>query len=245
MKGSAPQCRFLEAEWLNLVMLNYEVDPAVLRDRVPVGCELDAWSGHTFISVVGFQFLRTRVLGIAIPFHQDFEEVNLRFYVRRKNGDEWRRGVVFIRELVPRRAIAMTANYAYGENYLAVPMKHAVQMNDADASRSVSYGWKRNKEWESVTAMFRGEPFYPGDGTEESFITEHYWGYARRGDGRTLEYQVEHPRWRVWRTDQARLSCDAASLYGEEFTTALMRQPRTAFVADGSAVIVRRGTLIS
>ena len=75
----APERRFLTAEGRNLVMLNYEIDPEVLARHVPVACELDDWQGHTFVSVVGFQFLHTRVLGFPIPFHRHFEEVNLRF----------------------------------------------------------------------------------------------------------------------------------------------------------------------
>ncbi|HEX8362069.1 MAG TPA: DUF2071 domain-containing protein, partial [Longimicrobium sp.] len=91
--------KFLAAEWRDLVMLNYEADPAALRPLVPAGTELDAWGGTTYVSMVGFLFLRTRVLGIPIPFHQDFEEVNLRFYVRRRGPEGWRRGVVFVREI--------------------------------------------------------------------------------------------------------------------------------------------------
>src|SRR5262245_53035082 len=118
--------RFLTAEWRDLAMLNYEIDPAVLASRVPPGCELDTWDGRTFVSVVGFRFLRTRVLGVPVPFHVNFEEVNLRFYVRRKADSEWRRGVVFVKELVPRRAIALVARVAYGENYVAFPMRHSI-----------------------------------------------------------------------------------------------------------------------
>jgi uncharacterized protein len=100
---------FLRAEWRDLVMLNYEIDPDLLRSRIPAGTELDSWNGRTFVSIVGFRFLETRVLGVPIPFHRDFNELNLRFYVRRLAGDEWRRGVVFVKEVVPRRAIAWIA----------------------------------------------------------------------------------------------------------------------------------------
>ncbi len=74
---------FLTAEWRHLAMLNYEIDPVILRPFVPSGTELDSWNGKTYVSIVGFLFLKTRVRGLAIPFHQNFEEINLRFYVRR------------------------------------------------------------------------------------------------------------------------------------------------------------------
>jgi uncharacterized protein YqjF (DUF2071 family) len=236
-----PERVFLSAEWRNLVMLNYEVDPSILAGRIPAGCELDAWSGRYFVSVVGFQFLRTRLLGIPIPFHRDFEEVNLRFYVRHKNEGEWRRGVVFVRELVPRRAIALVANRVYGENYRALPMRHVVALShEAELSR-ISYEWRQNDDWEGVAATFSGAPVLPTDEAEETFITEHYWGYAQQPGHSTVEYQVEHPRWHVWHADTASLECDVSSLYGAEFRDALSGSPSTAFIADGSPVVVRRG----
>jgi hypothetical protein len=117
----------LTANWRYLAMLNFVVDPAILAPLVPPGTELDFENGETFVSVVGFLFLDTRLLGLPIPVHRDFEEVNLRFYVRKKSADAWRRGVVFIRELVPKRAIALIARTFYGEPYLALPMKHEIE----------------------------------------------------------------------------------------------------------------------
>ena len=222
-------------------MLNYEVQPSILESRVPAGCELDAWSGRCFVSVVGFQFLRTRLLGLPIPFHRDFEEVNLRFYVRHKTQGEWRRGVVFIRELVPKRVIASVANRVYGENYRALPMRHVVELSHKEEPSRISYQWRRNGDWEGVSATFSGTPVLPTDEAEETFITEHYWGYAQQPGRPTIEYQVEHPRWRVWHADTASLNCDVASLYGAEFHDALAGSPSTAFIADGSPVVVRRG----
>ncbi len=118
--------RFLTAEWRHLAMLNYQVDPEVLRERLPRGIELDDHAGRHFVSVVGFLFLHTKVRGIPIPFHRDFEEVNLRCYVRREEQGELRRGVVFVKEFVPRRAIAWVARTVYNENYLALPMRHRI-----------------------------------------------------------------------------------------------------------------------
>jgi len=234
-----PEPRFLEAEWRDLAMLNFEIDPSLLVSRVPRGCELDTWSGRAFVSVVGFRFLRTRVLGVGIPFHRDFEEVNLRFYVRRRGGDAWRRGVVFVKELVPRPAIAFVARTVYGENYAALPMRHERARNGG--AMRLAYEWRHGGRWQGLSAAFSGAPEVPGDDSEEAFITEHYWGYSRPSDGSTVEYQVEHPRWAVWRASETQLACDVAALYGPEFVPALARRPSTAFVADGSPVVVRRG----
>src|SRR4051812_5676689 len=101
----SPTGSFLTAGWHHLVMLNYPVDPAVLQTHLPAGTELDFWNGQTYVSVVGFQFQGARVLGVPVPFHRHFEEVNLRFYVRYRVPAGWRRGVVFIKEIVRKRLV--------------------------------------------------------------------------------------------------------------------------------------------
>lgn len=234
--------RFLSAQWRDLVMLNFEADPAVLRPLVPGGTELDAWGGTTYASVVGFLFLDTRVLGIPIPFHRDFEEVNLRFYVRRKGPEGWRRGVVFVKEIVPRWAIATVARVVYNEQYQALPMRHRI--TGGGAERSVEYGWRHAGRWCRVAATTHGEPAPLAPGSEEEFITEHYWGYAAQRGGGTVEYRVEHPSWRVWSARTHALELDAAALYGPAFREALSAAPRSAFVAEGSPVVVRRGVRV-
>lgn len=224
-------------------MLNYEVDPGVLAGRAPEGTEVDGWDGRLFVSMVGFQFLDTRVLGTAIPFHRDFDEVNLRFYVRREAPDGVRRGVVFIKEIVPRRAIAWVARRLYNENYVALPMRHDDQLSGA-TDRSVAYEWRTGRRWNRLAVRIAGEPYLADESAEESFITEHYWGYVSQRDGATVEYQVEHPRWRVWRAVEAVLECDVELLYGSEFAEALAVAPSSAFLAEGSSVTVRHGRLL-
>jgi uncharacterized protein YqjF (DUF2071 family) len=230
---------FLNAEWRWLVMLNYQIDPAVLRPLVPAGTELDSFDGVTFVSVVGFLFLRTRVGGVAIPFHRDFEEVNLRFYVRRRSSGEWKRGVVFVRELVPRPLIAWVARKVYGEPYLSVPMRHEVSHHDGRPF--CRYEWRRAGRWEGMTAQGMGSSIVPAQDSEEAFISEHYWGYTSRR-GSTTEYEVEHPRWNVWRAEKATLQADVQTLYGGSFVEPLAGPPRSSFIAEGSPVTVRTKT---
>jgi uncharacterized protein YqjF (DUF2071 family) len=223
-------------------MVNFAIDPAVLAPLVPRGTILDEWNGATLVSAVGFRFLDTRVIGVPIPFHRNFEEVNLRFYVRREAADGIRRGVVFVKELVPRRAIAGVARWLYNENYVALPMAHSLEGGASDdAVRAVAYRWRHQKAWSEVALTTTGAPALPANGSEEEFVTEHYWGYVRQRDGGTLEYQVEHPRWRVWRVASCRVKGDVAALYGRELGAALAGAPRSAFLAEGSPIVVRRG----
>ena len=229
------QSTFLTAEWKNLLMLNYAIEPALLREFVPAGTELDQFAGKTYVSLIGFEFNATRVLGRAIPFHQSFEEVNLRFYVRR--GEK--RGVVFIRELVPKFAVASIARWAYGERYSAVPMSHRVDLSTSGAVAEFSWGSDANRC--TISATTGAQDYLPGEGSLPQFITEHYWGYAAQRDGSTKEYQVDHPQWKVRDAVASQFIGNAEKYYGPQFATVLGNSPDSAFLAEGSAVTVFKG----
>lgn len=220
-------------------MLNYVVEPRVLHSFVPAGTELDTWQGLTFVSVVGFLFADTRVLGVSFPGHRTFEEINLRFYVRRELPGEVRRGVTFLRELVPRIAIASTARILYNEPYRAVPMRHRFGMPRDDGFPSrVEYAWKPGREWKTIGGEVDGPASVVAAGSQEEFITEHYWGYTRQRDGGTVEYRVDHPRWRITSIGAPIVMGDLESTYGSAFASILEGAPTSAFVADGSPVTV-------
>jgi len=219
-------------------MLNYEVDPGLLLEFVPPGTELDTWNGKTFLTLVGFQFLKTKVRGISVPFHRDFEEVNLRFYVRRTGVDGVKRGVVFIREIVPSWLTAAVARAFYNERYVAAPMSHRVERTDAGLS--VEYEWKFSRSKNKIKVKAKGDPAVPQNGSQEQFITEHYWGYASRTNGGCIEYRVEHPPWNIWTASDAVFDVDMEDLYGKELNAVLKHSPESVFLAEGSPVTVYR-----
>lgn len=224
-------------------MANYEVDPAALTPFIPYGTELDVWQGRHYVSLVGFLFLNTRLKGFAIPFHQNFEEINLRFYVRFKDPAEgWKRGTVFIREIVPRAAITLVANTFYREHYVTMPTRH--RWEDSSEQILVEYGWKFQKEWQHLRVQAAAEPQPMQAGSEAEFITEHYWGYVRRGADESSEYQVEHPSWRIHELMSYDVKCDGAGLYGPAFGETLAAPPLSVFLAEGSPIIVRNGKKI-
>lgn len=231
---------FLTADWLCLAMLNYRVDPHLLQPRRPAGTELDERNGQNWISLVGFLFRNTRVLSIPVPWHRHFEEVNLRFYVRRRVGGEIRRGVTFIRELVPRVAVAWTARLAFNEPYRTVRMSHRIDTTSpGSAPDRVQYGWHHTGRWNRLTLVPSGAPREIAPGSDEEFISERHWGYTTQRDGTTVEYEVEHPRWRIWRAGEAKLESDTRSLHAPAFAEVLRRPPDSAFLAAGSPVRVR------
>ncbi len=224
-------------------MLNYEVSARLLQPFLPAGTQLDRWQERIFLSLVGFRFLRTKVFGISFPWHCNFEEINLRFYVRRTEGDEIRRGVVFIREIVPRWAIAKVARTFYNENYHACPMSHRIERANG-APVSAEYSWKSTGGWNRMRAQVEGSPALPKPGSQEEFITEHYWGYAAQPNGGCVEYRVAHPQWRVWRSDDGGFEGNVEEIYGPAFAEELGKKPASAFLAEGSPVSVYRGRRI-
>jgi uncharacterized protein YqjF (DUF2071 family) len=224
-------------------MLNYEVDPELLMRYVPSGTEIDSFAGKTYISLVGFRFLDTKLLGMCvIPFHSDFDEVNLRFYVRRREGVTIRRGVVFIREIVPKWGIAQVARLSYGENYARYPMKHFINV-DARGS-TVEYQWQVNHQWCRLYGHASQTSIQPGEGSLEQFITEHYWGYSKRSRD-SLEYEVAHVPWNISSTEEANFEGEGSLVFGAEFGRTLQSRPASAFIADGSKVSVFAGRRFS
>ena len=238
-------------------MLNYVVDPEVLTPFLPPGIELDAWQGKMLASIVGFEFAEVRILRMSVPFHRHFEEMNLRFYVRRETVDGWRRGVVFVKELVPLPTVALLARVLYGEPYRALPMERDFRDRPVSSASSgkagrerattVRYSWRHDKTWNRVeaTADTTQEPRHPEPGSEEEFLTDHAYGYGTRR-GKAIEYVVEHPTWRYWNAVKARFDCKAATLrtlYGEAFAPYL-KSPRSAFLVEGSPVRVLRPRVI-
>jgi uncharacterized protein YqjF (DUF2071 family) len=230
--------KFLTAKWQDLVMANYEVAPELLESSVPKGAELDFHDGKCFVSLVAFMFLDTRVLGVPVPFHINFEEVNLRFYVKRETENETRRGVVFVKEIVPRLAIATVARVFYGEPYEAWKMSHQKKENE------LIYVWWKRDDAHHVKVEIGENTGVPLENSHGEFIIEHYWGYTKRGANRTDEYKVEHPKWELFDVKNHEIKCDFGTLYGERFACLSNAKPYSIFMAKGSEVAVYKGARI-
>lgn len=227
--------KFLTAYWKDLIMANYEVEPSLLADRVPVGAELDLQEGKCFVSLVGFMFLKTRVLGLPIPFHVNFEEVNLRYYVKREVDGEIRRAVCFIKEIVPRFAIATVARVVYGEPYECWKMAHS------RTEDTVSYRWSKGGCENRLSVEIEENLGVPAENSHGEFIIEHYWGYTKRGGNRVDEYRVEHPKWELFSVKNEVIDVDFGKTYGENFTFLADTKPFSVLLAKGSDVAVYKG----
>jgi hypothetical protein len=228
---------FLKAEWRKLILANYEVDPAILKPYLPHRTELDVWQGRHYVSLVGFMFKNVRMLGMKIPFHVHFEEANLRFYVRHQTKEgEWKRGVVFIKEIVPKPALSFVANTLYQEHYETRPMRHLWQQGASQ--QHINYEWKLSSGWQhlGVKAAKQSSPILAD--SEAFFITEHYWGYTRVEPQKTFEYQVTHPSWEQYEVLEHRIEVDFKRNYGAEFAFLNDRAPTSVQLAEGSEITV-------
>ena len=227
---------FLNASWENLIMANYIVDPKVLVPYLPNGVELDFYNGQTYVSLVGFLFKNTKIFQIPIPGLGTFEEINLRFYVTRKNGNELKRGVVFINETVPNKLVAWIANRLYNEHYIAVPTKHEWNVNAEN--KTIEYKWKIAKKWNSLSVIAGLEKKMMVKESFEEFIFEHYYGYSMINKSISEEYQIEHPRWKINEVIQYSINCDFEKMYGKDFDFLNSSNPKSVIIAEGSSVAV-------
>lgn len=227
---------FLKAEWRKLIMVNYAINPDLLKTYLPNGVELDFYDGKCYVSLVGFMFLNTKLLGVKVPFHINFEEVNLRFYVKRKVGNEYKRGVVFIKEIVSKPALTFVANTIYKENYQTLPMKHFWE--ELDGNLKLNYQWKTDNQWNSMEVIAETEKKEIPKDSEIEFIAEHYWGYAKVNDKKTTEYEVKHPIWEFYPILNSKIDVDFRANYGEAFGYLSNEKPVSVFLLEGSAISV-------
>ena len=230
--------RFLTASWKNLIAANYIVDSAVLLSYLPHQTVLEDFNGNIYVSLVGFMFADTKLLGMRIPFHVNFEEVNLRFYVRYNDTGEWKRGTVFISEIVPKRSISFIANTVYHENYCTKRMRHFHKQVGEEIQ--LGYHWKHQQIWNKLEATIEPIALAMQPGSEEEFIAEHYWGYSRYDPITTYEYNVQHPAWKVFPVKDYLVDCDFGGLYGRAFAFLGKAKPNSVFVAEGSEIAVLR-----
>lgn len=253
-----PERPILTAHWSDLLLLNFTVPIEAIERIAPRGTEPDLHDGQAYLSIVGFRFHTARLFGVPIPGHTSFAEINLRYYVRRIVGNETRRGVVFVREIVPRRAVALTANWLYHENYIARPMRSEIHMAGPTLAPSdtLEYAWRSNcswplrgrplrgqlhGEWNRLAARVATPLARPAPNSLEQFFVEHYWGYAAARDGTTREYRVTHDPWLTAPADNITWDCDLRATYNTPLAEYLAAPPTSAVIAAGSPIQLYRG----
>jgi len=229
------QQKLLIAEWRKLILANYEIDPGILKKYLPAGTELDSWENKYYVSLVGFMVLKTKLHGLRIPFHSDFPEVNLRFYVRYRSGNDWRRGVVFINEFVPKHAITFVANKLYKERFVTYRLKHKCEI---DKKLMIGYYWKKDQQWNKMEVTADPGLRELKRESKEEFITDRYWGYSSNNKNKTEEFRVEHPRWDIYPIEQYSIDSNFKTIYGNDFASLNDTKPASVFLAEGSPATI-------
>ncbi len=233
---------FLTASWNDLAIINYEIDSKIIEKYVPKGTEIDFWDNKCYISLIGFMFKNVKVLGVKIPFHINFEEVNLRFYVKRFENGIWKRGVVFIKEIVPRHAISIVANTLYNEHYETLKMRHEV--DEEPNSKKIEYAFLKHKKWQSISMKTAKNAIDILPNSEAEFITEHYFGYTKFNNKKTIEYEVTHPRWQQLEVFDTEVFVDFEAVYGNNFGFLTNKKPVSTFFATGSDITIEGKKII-
>lgn len=227
---------FLKAQWENLALINYEIDHEILKNYIPKGTEIELWNGKCYVSLVGFMFKNVKLLGLKIPFHINFEEVNLWFYVKSFENNEWKRGVVFIKEIVPKQALTFVANTIYKEHYQTLSMKHSIQ--ESTDSTEFTYEWKTANKWNSILIETEKNETEIEINSEAEFITEHYFGYTKINENKTFEYEVKHPKWQQLKVINTKIDVDFKATYRKEFEFLENQKPVSVLLAIGSEISV-------
>jgi uncharacterized protein len=228
---------FLKANWEHIIMANYEIEPEILFPYLPKGVALDLYEGKAYISLVGFMFKNTKLFNIPIPFLGTFEEINLRFYVVRKEPDgKTKRGVVFINETIPYKTVAWMANKLYKEHYTVVPTKHKIRTTATN--QKIKFQWLLNKKWNSIYVEAETTSEAMKENSLQKFIYEHYYGYTKIDAFKTEEYQLQHPSWNVHNIVNYNIDCDFEAMYGKAFSILNSTKPEAVFIAEGSSVAV-------
>jgi len=226
---------FLKANWENLIMANYAIDPLLLQPYLPNGVELDFYQKKTYVSLVGFMFKNTSLFGIPIPFFGSFEEINLRFYVRKVDGRKIKKGVVFINETVPYKIVALLANKLFKEHYISIPTKSSINIG---ANKNIQYDWKSKGKWNSISVYSEAKKYKIEASTIEEFIFERYFGFTKLDESLTQEYQINHPNWMTNKIIRAEVKCDFENMYGKPFASLNDTIPDSILLAEGSSISV-------
>lgn len=236
---------FLKANWENIIMVNYEIPEEMLSKYLPKGVSVDLYNGKAYISLVGFMFKNTKIFNIPTFKLGTFEEINLRFYVSRKEGNETRRGVVFINETVPYKAVAWLANALYKEHYTVVPTKHTISKDSKN--QKIKFEWLLQKKWNSIYVKNDLKSNEMERNSLENFIYEHYYGYTKIDEQTTEEYRLHHPSWRIHNVVDYEITCDFKAMYGNDFSVLNETKPTAVFIAEGSSVAIewKRKKIIS
>jgi hypothetical protein len=223
----------MTASWKRLINMTYAVSPELLLPHVPAGVTLDCIDGKAFVGLVPFSFENVTMNRLRIPFHQSFPEINLRFYVKHRLG----RGVVFLRECAPKRAVVWLARKKYNEPYCCKKMKEKVRMF-TDGTFSVAHSLWSNGIKNTVEVTARTTPVFPDKNSSAHYFKELELGFGIAHNKQTMLYRIHHPEWEVFPVVSYALNMNFGAVFGEKWAFLSAEKPLDVSLVKGSAVTV-------
>ena len=115
--------------------------------------------------------------------------------MKRLNGTELKRGVVFISEVVPHKIVSFLANKLYKEHYSTAKMASSILVENE--IKQIKYTWQSQSQMYSIDTSFFDKQDDIEPNSLEEFIYEHYYGFTKVSARETWEYKVNHPRWQT------------------------------------------------
>ena len=221
---------FMTGHWEDLIMVTFEVDKAILEPYLPKDTEIDLFNGKALMSMVAFTFSKVKFFGIKVPFHQQFGQINFRFYAKSKTDDT--KGVVFIKEFAPKPLIASVANLCYNEPYFYKSIRRNKTLKQGRINMKYSYGNLKIK----ASAKEKTGKLNPN--TLKHFVVDRYIAYIKSYSGKTVQYKINHRPWELYDATSVTIENDILSLLPKKFKQAKLLS--TCFV-DGSFITVEKG----
>ena len=234
------------AEWREIVVINFEIDPKLLRNFIPPKTELDFFNETSFVTLMARACKNVKPYGWPIVFAKSIDQILLRFYVKRKVGDTWRRGVCLIRDYLPKRKASFFLNWMFKHSFTQVPIKRTSSNFESGLPTqlpTVEYQWTTGDYVNHIKVNARSQMRQQEQETKESFVLDHHYGYTVK-EGKTYEYYVEYSPWAMWDAQSGSFDCDTENVFGRPFVRALKQRPASVFLARGSDVIIYRPTEI-
>ena len=242
--GKLTMDTFVSAYWSDLILLSYAVPDRLLLPRI-APFDLDYWDGQAYVSVVGFHFGKTRILGVPpgplLPNVANFAQWNLRTYVRRKvnevgssHAKQAAGGIVFLKEFVPSPMVTGLVRTLYNENYVTAPLSLTLQSegNTLDVCYSLEVGGRKH----TIAAKSVLAPSKLKAGSADEFFIERYWGSPGAYGNKVISFQIAHAPWNTYDISSCDVDADFGLLYGKDWEFLNNRKPDYAAWCDGSSV---------
>jgi len=190
----------LRQRWSRLLFAHWPVPAAHVQAKLPAGLIADTLDGTAWLGVVPFTMDRVRFRSVGehafrVPTAHAFPELNLRTYVRTRDG---RTGVYFFSLDAASLLAVVGARVAFGLPYFWANMSETISVDGVIDYRSERLLGGRHAP-ASFAAQYRSLRKLSADDDLRRFLTERYAMFVRRFGS----VQVGHIHHGPWQLEEA------------------------------------------